>query len=297
MSRGDRADGGFTFIELLAVVSIIAVIVALLLPLLSGARESSRRTTCLNNLRQLAIGLNIYVDSHGVLPPGVVNETGPIRNEPLGYHFSWIVQSLPSLDQAELYGAFNHASGVYAASNLTGRRVILRTLLCPSEPGPRTGGDEVARTDYAGCHHDLEAPIAADNHGVFFLNSCLRYESLADGSSTTLFLGEKRRSGRDLGWASGTRATLRNTGSRINAGDLADVHVPDPARNSERGPSATPGTKGLEWVGGFGSQHPGGAHFVFGDGSIRFVRETIQPRVFQCLGNREDGEMIDASSY
>ena len=71
-------------------------------------------------------------------------------------------------------------------------------------------------TSYAGVHHDVEAPIAADNHGVLFLNSAVRSEDVTDGTSNTLFVGEKLNDGLDLGWASGTRSSLRNTGLNVN---------------------------------------------------------------------------------
>ncbi len=65
--------------------------------------------------------------------------------------------------------------------------------------------DFLAMTSYAGVYHDVEAPIAADNHGVLFLNSAISYEKITDGSSQTVFVGEKLNNGLDLGWASGTR--------------------------------------------------------------------------------------------
>ena len=76
----------------------------------------------------------------------------------------------------------------------------------------------VGVSSYAACHHDVEAPIDVENHGVFYLNSSIRHEDIPDGSSYTIFVGEKRIASQDLGWLSGTRATLRNTGTPLNAG-------------------------------------------------------------------------------
>ena len=81
----------------------------------------------------------------------------------------------------------------------------IATFLCPSDPGPWL-------MNYAGCHHDAEAAIAADNHGVLYLNSRVRYDEIADGLACTIMLGEINRDGPTLGWISGTRASLRNTG-------------------------------------------------------------------------------------
>ncbi|MEO1980666.1 MAG: DUF1559 domain-containing protein, partial [Fuerstiella sp.] len=85
---------GFTLIEMLVVITIIAILVALLLPAVQQAREAARRTQCKNNLVQLSIALHNYQSSFNCLPPGVVNETGPIQNVEEGYHMSWLVQTL-----------------------------------------------------------------------------------------------------------------------------------------------------------------------------------------------------------
>ena len=81
---------GFTLIELLVVIAIISVLVALLLPAVQAAREAARRAQCLNNLMQLAIALQNYEASYEVFPPGVVNDTGPVLDQPKGYHFGWL---------------------------------------------------------------------------------------------------------------------------------------------------------------------------------------------------------------
>src|SRR5690606_29760896 len=86
----------------------------------------------------------------------------------------------------------------------------LDILHCLSQNAPPT------QSCYAAVHHDVEAPIDVDNHGVFFLNSRIRYEDIIDGSSQTLFLGEVIAEQGGLGWMSGTRATLRNMGTPIN---------------------------------------------------------------------------------
>src|SRR5271157_1108297 len=78
---------GFTLIELLVVIAIIAVLIALLLPAVQSAREAARRSQCCNNLMQLAIAMVNYEASYEILPPGVVNPTGPILDQPKGYHF------------------------------------------------------------------------------------------------------------------------------------------------------------------------------------------------------------------
>ncbi len=200
---------GFTMLELLTVVAIIAVLIALLLPAVQSAREAARRTQCHNNLLQLGIALGNYVSTHEVLPPGVVNDKGPIQNVPQGYHFSWTVQILPFLEQRILYREFDFRLGVYEGRNATVQVGRLSVLSCPSDWSLST-------TSYMGCHHDVEAPIDSDNHGVLYLNSHVAYDDITDGRAYTILVGEAQ-AGPSLSWASGTRATLRNTGSPINA--------------------------------------------------------------------------------
>ena len=96
-----RRRPGFTLIEMMIGVSIIVVLIALLLPAIQAAREAARRAQCANNLMQLGIAMGSYISTHSVFPPGVVNDTGPIRNLPEGYHHSWVVQILPFIRASE----------------------------------------------------------------------------------------------------------------------------------------------------------------------------------------------------
>jgi len=123
---------------------------------------------------------------------------------------------LPYIEMRNVYNHFNLKVGLYEPQNSTTRTNLVRSFLCPSDPGPARDSNRIAMTNYAGVQNDVEAPIAADNHGVLFLNSAVRYEDVTDGTSMTLFVGEKLNDGLDLGWASGTRASLRNTGLGVN---------------------------------------------------------------------------------
>ena len=289
-AKRNQRPSAFTLIELLVVIAIIAVLIALLLPAVQSAREAARRAQCVNNLVQLNVAIQNYESSHEVFPPGVINPTGPIASTPVGYHLSWIVQILPFLEQRNAFNKMNFAFGAYAGENSTVKGHDLHVLLCPSDGAAGTNG----ANSYVGNHNDVEAPIDAKGKGVFFLNSAIRYEDIPDGSSNTIFLGEKTRSG-DLGWISGTRSTLRNVGGMINSGMIGGV-----------GPAMTGAPAGdgkivaenpdLE-VGGFSSRHPGGANFAFGDGSVRFLKNTISPEILKYLGNRADGELVSSSAY
>jgi len=296
--RASPPGAGFTLIELLVVIAIISVLIALLLPAVQSAREAARRSQCCNNLMQMGLALQSYESAHEVLPPGVVNLTGPVLDQPKGYGYGWLTQVLPYFEMKNVYNHFNLKVGLYEPQNSTTRTNLVRSFLCPSDGGPARDSNRNAMTNYAGVHHDVEAPIAADNHGVLFLNSAVSYEDVPDGTSMTLFVGEKLNDGLDLGWASGTRASLRNTGLGPNRMPII----------SKKGASATSGLSAeetaslaklgeAEFVGGLGSRHPGGSNFVFGDGSVRFIKSSISAKVYQHLANRADGEVIDADQF
>jgi prepilin-type N-terminal cleavage/methylation domain-containing protein/prepilin-type processing-associated H-X9-DG protein len=301
MSRTGKRPG-FTLIELLVVIAIIAVLIALLLPAVQAAREAARRVQCVNNLMNLGIALQNYESSYELLPPGVVNDTGPIQNAPRGYHASWMRQLLPFLEQANVARRFDDQVGVYAPANVTVRSVVVNVFLCPSDGSgaSRGGGKSVGMNNYAACHNDVEAPIDVNNKGVFYLNSSIRSEDIPDGTGNTIYIGEKPLVDAALGWASGTRDTLRNTGTPLNkTGSLAGLL---PGEESDI-PGMPPieggagGGTGPTLVGGFGSKHAGGANFGFGDGSVRFVKNSINANVYRYLGNRSDGEMISADQF
>jgi prepilin-type N-terminal cleavage/methylation domain-containing protein/prepilin-type processing-associated H-X9-DG protein len=293
---------GFTLIEVLVVVSIIGVLVALLLPAVNATREASRRASCVNNLMQLSIALQNYAGAHNALPPGVVNDTGPILNRPRGYHAGWMVMILPFVEARAVARQVDGATSIYDPANLTARRTTIATFLCPSDPAGVRRPDGIAANNYAACHHDVEKPIGSRDRGVFFLNSRVRHEDVTDGTSCTIFLGEKLRNAFDLGWASGTRASLRNAGSPINGPDL--LYGPGPIlpwndnEDGESPPQAIqPASDNTQLVGGFASRHSGGANFAFGDGAVRFLKTSISRTVFRRLAARADGEMIDDQQW
>ena len=249
----------FTLVELLVVIAIIGVLVALLLPAVQAVREAARRTRCASNLSQMGAAVHQYEMSHLVYPPGSLEPKGPILSQSSGYHHNWIVSLLPYLEERPAAEQIDYSVGVYHDNNALIRRHTIALLLCPSD------FEYGAVSNYAACHHDIEAPIDADNHGVFFLNSRVRFEDVTDGISHTLFFGERLAEANDLGWMSGTSATLRNTGMGST-------------------PMAAMATNPALIVGSFTSRHPGGANYAMGDGSVRFLGALLP-----VLGHRSDG--------
>ena len=284
----------FTLVELLVVIAIIGTLVGLLLPAVQAAREAARRCSCLNNTTQLGLALHNHEFHTGHFPSGVINPDGPIRNEAVGQHLSWTVQVLPYMEQNSLFRMFDQQAGAYAEVNDKLRRSNIAVLRCPSSPGPRggdQGGTPIGWSSYAGCHNSIEAPIDVGNDGLLFLNSRIRFDDILDGSSHTLLLSEHvfedpidSVSPVELGWPSGTRATLRNT-SRIEQPSMRRISGLAEDEPAEKGPL---------FVGGFGAYHPGVAVAGMGDGSTRALSFTIDREVLQALGSRAGGELPNA---
>jgi prepilin-type N-terminal cleavage/methylation domain-containing protein/prepilin-type processing-associated H-X9-DG protein len=293
------ARQAFTMIELLVVVGIIGVLIGLLLPAVQSTREAARSAQCGNNLLQLGIALGNYATTHRTFPPGSVDAKGPILNLPKGYHYGWAVQILPFDGLDTLSHRFDLTRSVYDPVNQTARGAIVSRFLCPSE-------NQLCPMSYAGCHHDVEAPIDVNNHGVLYLNSRVRYDDIGDGPAYTILLGEITQNEGTLGWASGTRATLRNTGTGINGHSMAappgsatrpGAGAAHPAELTTIAEMAEQGFVPVDFVGGFSSHHRMGANFLFCDGSVRRVKEAIDVRIYRLLGHRFDGELISDDQF
>lgn len=242
-TRNSSQKSAFTLVELLVVCAIIGVLIALILPAVQSAREAARRATCASHLSQLIVGIHQYEQAQLLYPPGTLAEKSPIDNLPNDNHLNWIAHILPYRDQQVLYKTIDQSVSVYDAKNSEARAHGPKMVSCPSSTFPNIG-----YSDFAAAHHDQEAAIDDQNNGVFFLNSKLGYDDLEDGAATTLFLGEKRTDAYDLGWLSGTRATLRNGGAVVNWLNYRDG-LPRPGKSGFGDPATvTPESKPTEFV-------------------------------------------------
>ncbi|MBW3598258.1 MAG: DUF1559 domain-containing protein [Planctomycetes bacterium] len=282
---------GFSFIELLVVITILGLLISLLLPAVQMAREAARRTSCNRNLGQLILAVHSYQNLHGVYPPGTIAAQGPIRSTPQGYHHNWIVQILPFLEETNVWKHVDLTVSVYHPNNAPVAAMTLDALQCPSTP------TVTSQTCYAAVHHHREAPIDANNNGVFYLNSRVRYEDVTDGTSHTIFLGEVLPEQGGLGWMSGTRATLRNPiagagGLMGLTGALTADKAVLAIMTDLRAEGASGKIDPALVVGGFNGTH---GNYAFGDG--RVVRLGAAPGVMQLLAHRADGMLLDGETH
>jgi prepilin-type N-terminal cleavage/methylation domain-containing protein len=264
---------GFTLVELLVVIAIIGILIGMMFPAVGAMHEAARRATCQGRMAQLGYALQKHEAAFGALPAGTTDPKGPIHNVPQGIQISWTVRLLPYLDEAGTFKHIDLDAGAYAEKNALVRKLVMPAFVCPSQNTPRMVA--APASSYAGCHNALEKPIAENNDGVLFLNSHIAERDVTDGVQHTIYVGEKLVDEQDLGWMSGSRATLRNAGTSV---DETSAEMPaDDLR-----------------VGGFGSNHPSGASFLFGDRAVKFVNRGIDKVILQRLASRADGQLLSS---
>lgn len=262
---------GFTLIELLVVIAIIAILIALLLPAVQQAREAARRSSCKNNLKQIGLALHNYNETHTIFPPASVapNAIG-------GFAFI-----LPYLEQSALYNKWNFSLPQTDAANKEATSSPVIAYFCPSKPRPSLNSSVNAYGDYAlssGTGHS-NSGSTSNWKGMFNQNSNTRLRDVTDGATNTFAVGEKRT----------VEASL--TSSQYRWGWHATRNT-QKARINETLSTASPVISWDDNSANFGSEHVGGAHFVFADGSVHFLSENMNFTVYQNLSNKADGNVV-----
>ncbi|GAB6187301.1 DUF1559 domain-containing protein [Thermopirellula anaerolimosa] len=307
---------GFTLVELLVVIAIIGILIALLLPAVQAAREAARRSQCANNLKQIGLAIQMYHDVHRRLPAGWTgySEDGrrPLVNGGPGW--SWGALILPYLEQINLYnGKIVLDAPIWDPRNEAARQAVLPIFLCPSDVNSseklfrveelheshghegegdhdhdHDHGDEdeelmemlLAKSNYIGVFgvtdvHDCEGlPEGRQcrSDGAMYHNSFLSLADITDGLSQTLLVGERTAARGYCTWTGtmpGDACVLAAVvGSAILPPNNKEFHAH-----------------------GFSSQHPGGAQFLLGDGSVHMISETIDTRIYHALATASAGDI------
>ncbi|MCA9091599.1 MAG: DUF1559 domain-containing protein [Planctomycetaceae bacterium] len=320
MNRPHR-NRGFTLIELLVVIAIIAILIALLLPAVQQAREAARRSQCKNNLKQIALGMHNYHDTHNTFPFGVhangMNNHGGVIGFP--ERMSWMPMLLPYIDQAPLY---NQVAPLFSTANSSEYpsaliNTIIPTLMCPSDPNsPKvttvhgTGSPTPDKNDgfcgnylaSSGSQKLSESGNQSKNaNGIFYYLSRVRMGDIIDGTSNTVMLGECKvvpetttahRDWRGRYWRADHNSSLFSTELPPN------TSANDICRTCEASTTGF-GLPGCTGSGTTGDQviytrsyHTGGVQVALADGSCRFVSENVDTNTWRAVGTRNGGETI-----
>lgn len=291
-----RGSFAFTLVELLVVIAIIGVLIALLLPAVQAAREAARRTQCQNNFKQVGLALLNYESAHGVFPEGQAATSclrdgrGPIQ----AARWAWGAKILPYMEDPNLHNLIDLDLNPHRQWDVM--RIFIDAYLCPSDPqgrelvsftGAIPGDEDAAKTN-------MDAIVDSTNHkcengvngvkqfeegpdGAFVNWLELELRQFGDGLSSTILIAEVTGAGpgtnRSHNWAI---INANNTSRGINSENTVPGGVePNSWPYHENGPS---------------SFHPGGCHFLMGDGSVQYQDESIDPNTLGHLTTRDSGD-------
>jgi prepilin-type N-terminal cleavage/methylation domain-containing protein/prepilin-type processing-associated H-X9-DG protein len=305
-----RRVRAFTLIELLVVITVISVLIALLLPAVQSAREAARRTQCVNNLKQIGLAMHGYHSSQDIFSPAYVTTVVNDATSPeAGPGWGWGVMILAELEQKPLYNALNFSLPITDPGSITARTSTLSVFLCPSDVGigtvaVRDGSGKILLSDlsagqYVASAGQLEPVEYPDtNNGVFYRNSSNGLRQITDGSSTTLLVGERSRNVADATWVGAipTVQLCTNPKWAVQECGPASTMVLSHTGSAGTGTIYVPNSKS-SMVDDYWSFHPGGCNFLFGDGSVRFIKDTVNPNIFSYLSTRAGGEVVGADQF
>ena len=324
------AKFGFTLVELLVVIAIIGVLVALLLPAIQAARESARRTQCINQIRQITIALQNHHDSKGGFPPGVLHNDGDLFTYP---RVTWMMHTFPFMEEGALFGEFNMkakdacSGGVWLDPvNYRAVSKSVSVLLCPSDGDgdvvhdhPGCGG-QAARGNYAGFFGNanmggvleyFKNPHAASTTtpkhlpAAFQMNRRVKIQMISDGTSHSMIVGELLRgvSGdvyeyRGVHWYDHVGTSQIFTATLPNSADpdfLYPLWCTGKLNLPRLNLPCRPGNgTGSNHMAASRSRHPGGVQVGLADGSARFVPDSVELAIWQAMGSINGEEVFEA---
>ncbi|MCH8829960.1 MAG: DUF1559 domain-containing protein [Planctomycetes bacterium] len=301
--RRTRLRRGFTLIELLVVIAIIAILIALLLPAVQQAREAARRTTCKDNLHNLALAIHDYAErNRNTFPMGALPRIGSM----------WSTAILPDLEQGPLFKTLLFQDGGAANGRFqAAARIKLEIFRCPTQSGDtiNLNFSNRAISNYMGnagsnfINDSLGVPNTSDDfaagslhrNGILYARSSIKFRDITDGTHQTLLLGEVMFSVRGFGW----QGPAFNSEMDHFHSYSFDIDVSNGSDYSESFCSTNAlfpinlKRDGNNWGEmAFGSFHVGGCHIALCDGSARFVSENISRVIWARLGDRNGGVTV-----
>jgi prepilin-type N-terminal cleavage/methylation domain-containing protein/prepilin-type processing-associated H-X9-DG protein len=315
MAAQHKAKRGFTLIELLVVIAIIAILIALLLPAVQQAREAARRSQCRNNLKQIGLALHNYHDTVGAFPPGWIdNQQGKDHDA-----WGWGAQILPQLDQAPLFnilkvGEGNPPSSDKNPTNLAAAQTALSVFRCPSDVGPPTNAitsfsgtgtadqdhiDDVSLSNYIVAMRSCGAISDNDVHqgdsstgwtpdnknGAFYRNSSTRIRDITDGTSNTIAVTERL-------WAFSSGPSMNTPVEAAYWIGCGRTRKDTRAARSLAFAPEMPINGGTRSHTTASSNHTGGVHALFFDGSVRFLSQNIDHFISPDGGQNDDCDSV-----
>jgi len=341
-----RRASGFTLIELLVVIAIIAVLIALLLPAVQAAREAARRAQCVNNLKQIALGMHNYESSNGSFPPGTKMCCGG----------TWLIPLLPYVEQQALYNSWNASynnspgygdTGIYSYSgpgNITTTSTRVNAYMCPSDgnnthtAGYGVDGMMVTSQNYIANFGNITLQQGSNQGGAFapyFVDNGITYQflgapfgdigapllddsaggagrtkaqvtpfsAITDGLSNTLMISET------LVGIGGVRNDLRGFSHWGYAAGFSgflppNSTLPDWMQNehycyypeNRSNPPCIPGPDSLIMLAPR-SRHSGGVNAAMCDGSVKFIKNSVDRNTFMALSSSRGGEVLSSDAY
>ncbi len=330
-----RNRRGFTLIELLVVIAIIAVLIALLLPAVQSAREAARRAQCVNNLKQIALGMHNYESANGSLPPGQKSCCWG----------TWLLFMLPYVEQQAMFNAWNFGGDLiylqmgsqydaplrYAGeANTTVSAARINAYMCPSDGNATTltGIGRVTSQNYVVNYGNLftgqpstfsfggidygfgGAPFTDMSDSYPGMNGMrvVGFSGIPDGLSNTLLVSEVV-----VGTGSGGQYNapfdLRGfswwgSGASFTAWIAPNSSQPDVTEDASycvypmaMNPPCVAPTDTLPRFNGARSRHSGGVNAAMGDGSVRFVKNSTSLPIWRALSTTRGGEVISSDAY